>query len=85
MPLDKLLIMPTTKVKYYTIRINEHAINDKHGLWYRQKGRAGIQNCFSNSGKWCGSKVAVFKCVQFPFWHVYPNHCTIIKEETIEA
>jgi hypothetical protein len=32
-----------------------------------------------------GSKVAVFKCVQFPFWHVYPNHCTIIKEETIEA
>lgn len=32
-----------------------------------------------------GSNVAVFKCVGPPFYHIYPNHCTIVKEETVEV
>jgi hypothetical protein len=77
--------MPTIKIKYYTIRINEHAINDKHGLWYRQKVGQEFKTVLAIAENGNNTKAPVFKCVTAPFWHVYPNHCTIVKEETIEA
>jgi hypothetical protein len=77
--------MPIIKVKYYTIRINEHAINDKHGLWYRQKEGQEFKTVIAIAENGNGKQVPVFKCIQSPFWHVYPNHCTVIKEEIIVA
>jgi hypothetical protein len=73
------------KVKYYTIRINEHAINDKHGLWYRQKEGQEFKTVLTLAENGGSTMVPVFKCIQFPFWHIYPNHCTIVKEEIIVA
>jgi hypothetical protein len=77
--------MPTTKIKYYTIRINEHAFYDKRGLWYKQQFGKEFKTVLAIAENTRGNNVPVFKCIESPFYHVYPNHCTIIKEETIEA
>lgn len=75
----------SAKIKYYTIRINEHAQSSKHSLWYRNKVGNEYKTRLSIIENGNASSVPVFKCITSPFWHIYPQHCTILKEETIEV
>jgi hypothetical protein len=77
--------MRYNKIKYYTIRVNEHAKSSKQNLWYMQKQGQEFKTVLAIATNTWGNNVPVFKCIESPFYHVYPNHCTIIKEETIEA
>lgn len=73
-----------TKVKYYTVRINETAKSSKHRLWYMQLAGQEFKTTLAIVENSSGSLVAAFKCITSPFYHIYPLHCTVIKEETLE-
>lgn len=73
------------KIKYYHVRINEHAQSSKQNIWYMQKEGQVFKTIMAVAQNSAGSNVAVFKCVESPFYHIYPIHCSVVKEENIEA
>lgn len=74
-----------TKVKYYTVRINEAAKSSKQSLWYLQKEGQEFKTTLAIAENSAGRTVPVFKCITSPFYHIYPLHCTIVNETTIES
>jgi hypothetical protein len=77
--------MAGIRIKYYDVQINKHAASSKQSLWYMQKEGQVFRTVLAIAQNSAGSNVAVFKCVGPPFYHIYPNHCTIVKEETVEV
>jgi hypothetical protein len=68
--------------KIYKIRINNDlpvGIN----LWYRWEAGKEFDAQLSVHENSHGTQVAVFKLSIPPFFHVYPQHCTIIGEKVI--
>lgn len=68
--------------KIYTIRINENLpVGVK--LWYRFEVGKEFQTQLTVQENTAGITVPVFKLSGPPFFHVYPNHCTIVKEQLL--
>jgi hypothetical protein len=74
-----------TKVKYYTVRVSEEAWSSPMEIWYKRKigqeFKTKLEPVENNNGK----IIPAFKCITSPFWHIYPVHCTIVKEEMVEV
>ena len=67
--------------KIYTIRINDKV---PENIWYGAKqGRTYETQLAIAEGSRGGSMQPVFKLSGPPFFHVYPQHCTVINEKTI--
>jgi hypothetical protein len=66
--------------KTYTIKINE-ALPAGIALWYREKGGSTYDAHLAIHENSHGSPAPVFKLSGPPFFHVYPNHCTVINEK----
>jgi hypothetical protein len=69
--------------KVYTIRINE-GLPVGINLWYRFETGKKYDTQLTIHENSHGTLVPVFKLSVAPFFHVYPNHCTIIKEQLID-
>jgi hypothetical protein len=69
--------------KVYTIRINDE-LPDGLNLWYRWKVGSEYPAHLAIHENSRGTDVPVFKLSVAPFFHVYPNHCTVIRERLIE-
>jgi hypothetical protein len=68
--------------KIYTVRINEDLPTDIN-LWYRFETGKEYTTQLTVHENANGNLVPVFKLSVSPFFHVYPNHCTIIKEQLV--
>lgn len=73
------------KVKYYTVCVNENAAKHPSHLWYTNRLGEEFKTVLAIVENTQTKRVAAFKCTTPPFFHIYPNHCTVIKEETIES
>lgn len=69
--------------KIYTVRINENLPTGIQ-LWYRREAGKEYPTQLAIHEDKGGNPVPVFKLSIAPFFHVYPNHCTVIKESLIE-
>lgn len=69
--------------KVYTIRINDE-LPTGIDLWYRTKGGTEYLAQLSIHENSHGNNVPVFKLSVAPFFHVYPHHCTVIRERLIQ-
>lgn len=75
--------MSMTRRKYYTVQITEKP-GARHGnIWYAGQQEKQFKTVLAVAENTAGSLVPVFKCVEAPFFHIYPDHCTIVKEETV--
>lgn len=72
--------MPAKKI--YTIRINEDLPTGMK-LWYRFETGKEFPTQLVVHENSHGNTVPVFKLSVAPFFHVYPNHCTIVKEQLV--
>jgi hypothetical protein len=72
------------KVKYYTVKVSEDAYTAKTNIWYKRKIGYEFTTKLEAIENGDGKIVPAFKCIDSPFWHIYPQHCTIVKEETKE-
>jgi hypothetical protein len=68
--------------KTYTIRINED-LPTGINLWYREKGGNTYDAHLAIAENKGGQPAPVFKLSGPPFFHVYPNHCTVINEKLL--
>jgi hypothetical protein len=69
--------------KYYTIQIDQDLSNCQKNIWYKNKPGAIFQTHLEVHRNGEGT-VAVFKLCEAPFFHVYPQNCTVIDEKTIK-
>lgn len=77
--------MPVRRIKYYTVKISPWLKGNNQALWYADKEGHEFKTHLAVIENGNGAIVPVFKCIAAPFYHVYPNHCTIVNEEIIEA
>jgi hypothetical protein len=68
--------------KIYTIRIDTAPVG--LSIWYRDKVGHTFPAQLSIHENSHGNRVPVFKLSVAPFFHVYPQHCTIVAENLKE-